>query len=1321
MAKRLKRDKFYGLNIAEPKTCGTFLDFQEASAIKNIVFSKSKGVGMRAGRDDIYSLGSKNTSADYFRDYNGIDNILITSGGTIYQDLVLDGTAPTSVKTGLTPDIVPYCTSYGDFLWYCNGTDDNLKFDGTTWLTMGVRAPSAAPTAGDSGAGIMLAGDYQYACTYVYKNAALGYEAESRMSPIAEVTIAVNRQILITTAIDTTGESDTVRIYRRSSLAGEEEWKRIKNASTGLWEFASNVSWLIADNTLTDDLGDTPLYTNEGEPVTVAVDSTDPSGFTYTPLKLRGVTSWRSRLWGWKGAYLYHTVEGRPEKWWNDASTGAPNPVILIDKKNNQDIVACYPFQNSLVIFTEDQMFIILGTTEDEFDVIDREKTKGCIAGRSIQDCGGYLLWLAKDGVNIWNGYDSVEPMSDEIDTDFDMSGRGILDQDVEKLANCPSLYLPVEKLYWLSVPRSNSALNKQTYVYNFDMKPIGVSQWSVYDFGVASICKTNSNVIVSTNGYDGTYTRENYGLRDNGVRFDAYYETRAYNFDAELFDKRFLEITTNGSGYGYSMKFTTKVDVVSYGIVSDSFDMVFDGDVWGTDEPDTADDFWGTDEPDDPTDYWQGTPFFRKMKNYPQECCGLYASFRIDLAYNEDFDTADLWPDSTKFAYTNPLTISDLNDTYDIIKIDTDYVGKDKYDLDTARANYEKLIYDESLRRTFVLHYRDVDETTYAVVSIIDHKLPTISTDYIVKLNATECSGWPAELTKDYVQDMAYDPTRKRLAIACAGDGTTTTPPSLIIVDVDPNSAGYKSCVRWAPDATIAGCGNLVSGLDGYDRIKFVQYYKGRFWTFMSACETYPAYQLGYFDLAGAYTLCFQWGTPPAAGAVNLDGNPYDVSVCDPAQPSLAPTEFIAGTAYWGDIAWSMFGSAVYGMYVQPGGSQGKMILVCRPSNSAWGTNPSLFGVEPFIVRLDLAALIENDTPVAVESVCISVAAQDIGGVYTVTEGQTFYTPFDISSIRGACRVDVTATHTGAMSGVPIGDIHLKNRFGVSNQGPGGSASNQSYHFTFFADAESGAQIAVSYPTVTDAAAFTLSWQIDIYPLHIAIEDCIGIHSEEPLVDSTDTVVPETQTYDYRGFEWSVAKYLADTKYLTLGNLTKGCWWSADNEKYIFPADFFDGSSTLHRGVWTHSGDEVTRMLSTTSDLVYNHVGYVGRVDDDYYIIGSSENPAVPDAFNSTTVAVQLYKISDAEFDANEFTAACAAGHNECWVKTAFFIPEVGLVSFAIGDLSQEDEIWTYRVMTPVRINNGEFAYDVDESKLIPNFFLGFEVAYSYVKRPHI
>ena len=173
--KKFKRDKWFGLNLADPRLVSGDegeRGFYEAHWIENIKLLPN-GMRTRKGRTRIYELAAgKVHSLSWWTDYQNIEYLVLGQGGDIYLDQSAGGTGITTPsKTGLTSTNLSLL-GFNKHLWAVNGTDDNIKFDGTSWYRIGI-AESAAPTVAINAAVGLLNGTYIYTIQYVRTDATI--------------------------------------------------------------------------------------------------------------------------------------------------------------------------------------------------------------------------------------------------------------------------------------------------------------------------------------------------------------------------------------------------------------------------------------------------------------------------------------------------------------------------------------------------------------------------------------------------------------------------------------------------------------------------------------------------------------------------------------------------------------------------------------------------------------------------------------------------------------------------------------------------------------------------------------------------------------------------------------------------------------------------------------------------------------------------------------------------------------------------------------------------------------------------------------------
>lgn len=629
----ISKDKnfFYGINLRSSRICHGFEKFNEASDIKNIMFLPDGGIQVRGGRIVRGTVAEIAHQCDWFVDINNQDHFLIHAGSKIYDDGGVVGT-PVLSKGGLTDAAYSRNEKYLNYFWYANGYE-NLKFDGTSWTNLAVVRPTTGPVVADGGAGA-LTGQYQYCYVYYYKDVALGYESESRASEISEILVA-GKKISVSVVADPSGEATGIRIYRRSSNA--LDFKKTPLGGGGAVDLP-NTTTTYTDETAEEDMGDRGNYLNEGAPVS-AVDGSE--------IKLEGIIQWKDSLWGWKDSILYHTVKGRPGDWLNEESVYKP---FNMDPMNNEKIIGVARLENVLCVYTHSKMMQIIGDDEP-YAVIDKEWGIGCVAPKSIQACGTWVMWLAKDGVYRFDGYNKPHKVSRKINRDNDGYGRGLLDNTDYDLTLAAGIYVPAIDQYWLSVSQNSGGFNRVTFVYDFrmdstwsdELNDFVLSPWTIYDIGFSDAKILSNGRIVSTSGTDGNYREENYGVQDDGVDVSAYYETKMSDYGTTTYDKRLCAVSATGRSLGSPITLLTKVQILGFGLVSVEYTMSASGDEWEVDPGDPAYPAgeWGADpgDPTYPSDHWGEDELLALHKQYGQEFTGSHIGFKITMDRDAVFD----------------------------------------------------------------------------------------------------------------------------------------------------------------------------------------------------------------------------------------------------------------------------------------------------------------------------------------------------------------------------------------------------------------------------------------------------------------------------------------------------------------------------------------------------------------------------------------------------------------------------------------------------------------------------------------------------------
>lgn len=110
-----------------------------------------------------------------YKKSDGTDLQIIAAGTNLYQDII----SPVAYS-GLTitsenrPDFEYQTTLDDEYLFWGNGVDRPLKFNGTDWTFWSIEAPSGVPTVATGAAGVLVAATYDYYVTFARYDATLG-------------------------------------------------------------------------------------------------------------------------------------------------------------------------------------------------------------------------------------------------------------------------------------------------------------------------------------------------------------------------------------------------------------------------------------------------------------------------------------------------------------------------------------------------------------------------------------------------------------------------------------------------------------------------------------------------------------------------------------------------------------------------------------------------------------------------------------------------------------------------------------------------------------------------------------------------------------------------------------------------------------------------------------------------------------------------------------------------------------------------------------------------------------------------------------------
>lgn len=399
----------------------------EAAEVFNFRIDKMGSLKSREGSTPYYEGGPGETILQLGRWSDGASNpstqILFTVGTVIYRRNTTS--TRVSIKTGVAPAAYSMFYPFQDVLVYTqNGAP--LVYNGTgSFETLGINAPTVAPSGSTSGAG--LTGVFQYAYT--------GYQSstgwESNPSPTFTTGTLANQGMQLTLNRHTHPNVDKLRIYRT-------------NTGGGTLQFLAEINNPVAATTTYTDNGPQTLST-----IAIEYDN-DP------PPNLERVAYHKGYLFGTIGNTLYWSKPLRPNAWPSINSTEVPF-------ESNDTITAIKSFQDTLIIFGNLNTILVAGDGGN-WALIRQDVEIGCVGQEAIAEVGSGLVFMSYQGLRSFPGFDILGVKLNRLLNEYSPTIRqeAILSYVPEEYG----LWLQIDNLTWV-INLMNQALARTSVRYS--------------------------------------------------------------------------------------------------------------------------------------------------------------------------------------------------------------------------------------------------------------------------------------------------------------------------------------------------------------------------------------------------------------------------------------------------------------------------------------------------------------------------------------------------------------------------------------------------------------------------------------------------------------------------------------------------------------------------------------------------------------------------------------------------------------------------------------------------------------------------------------
>lgn len=248
--------------------------------------------------------------------------------------------------------------------------------DGSTWTTFGIAAPAAAPTSANLAGGSLVNGS-TYRFSYTGRDDALLHES-NESATVDHVPAGANLSVRLTLPFHPNTQVDTLVIYAMDVTAGESVRRRVGTvANPG----AGSVTYDVTTN-------------NWGSGTEAPTDHTLP------PLLSFGVF-WKNRMWARHATTknrLHFTQIFEPQSWPADF-------YIDIPFERGDNIAAVLPLGDTLLVFGQSKVFLVIGQTSLDFEVRPSGASQaGAFGPRAVDTLEEGAMHAGADGIYLFDG-----------------------------------------------------------------------------------------------------------------------------------------------------------------------------------------------------------------------------------------------------------------------------------------------------------------------------------------------------------------------------------------------------------------------------------------------------------------------------------------------------------------------------------------------------------------------------------------------------------------------------------------------------------------------------------------------------------------------------------------------------------------------------------------------------------------------------------------------------------------------------------------------------------------------------------------------------
>jgi hypothetical protein len=432
----------------------TLLGANKARKLANFSLDEPGALGVRAGYLAASSATFGGNPQGGQRVYLGSTQFtLMALDGAVYKptDLWVKGAAVYSTISTANQVFFPHDR---DLVAVMDGANrPRCSTDGSTWMLMGIDAPSSAAGLSSLSTGGLSSGEY--AIVYTYKHR--GTAHESNPSSESTITISGSSGAITATASPSTDTKVNAYVwYARHKLPDQEGVLRKVSSGSSATVVITSSNWTSNDEA--------------------------PSNHTAPPVGLKFATVWKNRWWapdGTVGNRLRFTEIFQNQTW-------PTTYYIDIPFERGDSITATHAHGDVLEVFGQSGAYLVIGQTSLDFEVRPSAGAQGGAFGqRAVASVEDATIHVNADDVHSFDGATDRSLAFDIQPAIRDLVGNSAS----ATLAKIATVYDGLRKELRISVPRVYPTGTVGELVLNLDRtrENQGAPAWTTtaYDAGL--------------------------------------------------------------------------------------------------------------------------------------------------------------------------------------------------------------------------------------------------------------------------------------------------------------------------------------------------------------------------------------------------------------------------------------------------------------------------------------------------------------------------------------------------------------------------------------------------------------------------------------------------------------------------------------------------------------------------------------------------------------------------------------------------------------------------------------------------------------------